>query len=264
MGGCDGGECVTRGMCVTWVGHTHFPHYPPTSPSPVPPPPPQDTGNTFQWDTATRCDSLWGSLCHRDLDPSQEQNDTRGWKHYLAPNFAVGNNRGEQESLPVGCVPTAAVASTTEGRNGVRYRYPIPRYTLPQYTLPTGFSPPTSSRKDMCPEIAYTRKRPVTVLWVKKYRFYKFWPGQASLPYETVQIRIICSPSEDGRKPKGEKHQALAVKGEKHPTCSTEFLKWNPGHTCERRTCYHGATKPLERNHVVFFFFFIIMDAAQT
>ena len=42
--------------------------------------------------------------------------------------------------------------------------------------------------------------------------------GQASRPYETVLIGTISSPSEGGRKPQGENHQALAVKGERHPT----------------------------------------------
>ena len=41
--------------------------------------------------------------------------------------------------------------------------------------------------------------------------------GQASWPYETVPIQTILSPSEGGRKPEGENHQALAVKGERHP-----------------------------------------------
>ena len=45
-------------------------------------------------------------------------------------------------------------------------------------------------------------------------------------------------------KPWGENHQALAVNGEKHPTCNPESES-NPGRSSERRTCYHGATKPL-------------------
>ena len=66
--------------------------------------------------------------------------------------------------------------------------------------------------------------------------------GQASWPYETVPNGTISSPSEGGRKPRGENHQALAVKGERHTTCGLEL---NPGRSGERRTCYHGATKPL-------------------
>ena len=66
--------------------------------------------------------------------------------------------------------------------------------------------------------------------------------GQASRPYETVPIGTISSPSEGGRKPQGENHQALAVKGERHPTRGLEL---NPGHSGERRACYHSATKPL-------------------
>ena len=31
------------------------------------------------------------------------------------------------------------------------------------------------------------------------------------------------------------------MKGERHPTCGPEL---NPGRSGERRTCYHGATKP--------------------
>ena len=38
-----------------------------------------------------------------------------------------------------------------------------------------------------------------------------------------------------------EKSKALAVKGERHPTFSPES---NPGCSSERRTFYHGATKP--------------------
>ena len=64
--------------------------------------------------------------------------------------------------------------------------------------------------------------------------------GQASQPYETVSIGTISSPSEGGKKPQGENHQALAVKGETHPTCGLES---NPGRSGQRRTCYHGATK---------------------
>ena len=52
--------------------------------------------------------------------------------------------------------------------------------------------------------------------------------GQASQPYETVLIGTISSPSEGGRKPKGENHQALAVKGERHPTCGP-VSESNPG-----------------------------------
>ena len=61
--------------------------------------------------------------------------------------------------------------------------------------------------------------------------------GRASRPYEMVPIGTILSPSEGGRKPQGENHQALAVKGERHPTCGLEL---NPGRSNERRTCYHG------------------------
>ena len=43
--------------------------------------------------------------------------------------------------------------------------------------------------------------------------------GQTSQPYETVPIGTISSPSVGGRKPQGEIRQALAVKGERHPTC---------------------------------------------
>ena len=59
-------------------------------------------------------------------------------------------------------------------------------------------------------------------------------------PYEMVPIRTILSPSEGGRKPQGENHQVLAVKGERHPTCGP---KSNPGSSGERRICYHSATK---------------------
>ena len=47
--------------------------------------------------------------------------------------------------------------------------------------------------------------------------------GQASRPYEMVPIGTISSPSEGGRKPRGGNHQALAVKGERHPTCGLEL-----------------------------------------
>ena len=66
--------------------------------------------------------------------------------------------------------------------------------------------------------------------------------GQASQLYEMVPIGTISSPSKGGRKPQGDNHQALAVKGEWHPTCGLE-LESNPGRIGERRTCYHGATK---------------------
>ena len=46
------------------------------------------------------------------------------------------------------------------------------------------------------------------------------------------------------KKTRGENHKALAVKGERHPTCSLES---NQGHSGERRACYHGATKPHNR-----------------
>ena len=51
---------------------------------------------------------------------------------------------------------------------------------------------------------------------------------QASQPNEMVPIRTISSPSEGGRKPGGESHQALAVKDERHPTYSPESES-NPG-----------------------------------
>ena len=57
--------------------------------------------------------------------------------------------------------------------------------------------------------------------------------GPASWPYETVPIGTILSPSEGVRKPRGENHQALAVKGERHPTCGPESES-NPGHSSER------------------------------
>ena len=44
--------------------------------------------------------------------------------------------------------------------------------------------------------------------------------GQASQPYGTVPNGTISSPSDGGRKPRGANHQALAVKGERHPTHS--------------------------------------------
>ena len=42
-------------------------------------------------------------------------------------------------------------------------------------------------------------------------------------PYEIVpiSIRTILSPPNGGRRPKGN-HQALAVKGERHPMCAME------------------------------------------
>ena len=52
--------------------------------------------------------------------------------------------------------------------------------------------------------------------------------GQAIRPYEMVPIRTILSPSEGGRKSPGENHQALAVNGERHPTCDPESES-NPG-----------------------------------
>ena len=71
------------------------------------------------------------------------------------------------------------------------------------------------------------------------------WPGK---PYETVPVRIrrISSPSNGGRKCLREKHQALAVKGKRHPNygmksnpgCSRQDL--NTGCSCERLTSYHG------------------------
>ena len=59
--------------------------------------------------------------------------------------------------------------------------------------------------------------------------------GQASWPYETVPIGTNLSPSEGGRKSRGENHQVLAVKGERHPTCGPESES-NPGRSGERRT----------------------------
>ena len=46
--------------------------------------------------------------------------------------------------------------------------------------------------------------------------------GRANWPYETVPSRTILRPSEGGRKPRGKNHQALAVEGERHPTCGRE------------------------------------------
>ena len=73
------------------------------------------------------------------------------------------------------------------------------------------------------------------------------WPCKP-WSYETVPIRIrtILSPSNGGRKCHREKHQALAVKGERHPNygmksnpgCSRQDL--NTGCSGERLTSYHG------------------------
>ena len=70
--------------------------------------------------------------------------------------------------------------------------------------------------------------------------------GQASQPYEMVPIGTISSPSEGGRKPQGENHHVLAVKGERHLTYSPES-ELNPVRSGERQTCYHGATKESRR-----------------
>ena len=67
-----------------------------------------------------------------------------------------------------------------------------------------------------------------------------FTSPRTSQPYETVPIGIILSPSDGGRKHQGENHQALAVKGERHPTCSLEL---NAGHSGEKQLWYHSATK---------------------
>ena len=66
--------------------------------------------------------------------------------------------------------------------------------------------------------------------------------GQARQPYEMVASGTILSPSEGGRKPQGENHQALAVKCERYPTCGTEL---NPGisHSSSQDS-NSGATKP--------------------
>ena len=54
--------------------------------------------------------------------------------------------------------------------------------------------------------------------------------------FQLEQFRALLRVEEN---PEG-KHQVLAVNGERHPTCGSEL---NPGHSGERRTCYHGATK---------------------
>ena len=77
---------------------------------------------------------------------------------------------------------------------------------------------------------------------------------QDSWSYEMVPSGTILGPSECGRKPQGENHQVLAMKCERHPTCSPELNPGisrssshdsNSGCSGERGTCYHGATKPL-------------------
>ena len=54
--------------------------------------------------------------------------------------------------------------------------------------------------------------------------------------FQSEQFRTLLRLEEN---PKG-KTKALAVKGERHPTCS---LDSNPGRNGERQTCHHGATK---------------------
>ena len=79
-----------------------------------------------------------------------------------------------------------------------------------------------------------------TDIHIKKGKKPLFYITQAGWLYETVPIGTILSPSECGRKPQGENHQALAVKGERHPTCDEES---NPD--CSGGKCgYHGAAKP--------------------
>ena len=75
--------------------------------------------------------------------------------------------------------------------------------------------------------------------------------GQASRPYEMVPVGTISRSSEGGRKPRGKNHQALAVKGERHPTCSQES---NPDFSGEKQTCYHGTTKPLRDITIIIVF----------
>ena len=93
-------------------------------------------------------------------------------------------------------------------------------------------------------DVNITCKRSLSKKVMVKPLFYvtqnKFWPGQLALWDGPNQNNF--EPSEGGRKPQGENHQALAVKGERHPICSPE---WNIGRSSERWTCYHGATKPL-------------------
>ena len=99
----------------------------------------------------------------------------------------------------------------------------------------------------------YWSRSHISSVWIDHYvPHIKVWPGQ---PYETVPIRIrtISNPSNSERKPLWENHQALAVKGEAHSTCSTELnpdcsgQDSNPGHSRERRTHYHSTTKPHTR-----------------
>ena len=68
--------------------------------------------------------------------------------------------------------------------------------------------------------------------------------GQATWPYETVPIRTISNTSEGGRKPQGENHQALDVKGERYPTCGLESES-NPGCSSERLLLGTGSVEDL-------------------
>ena len=65
--------------------------------------------------------------------------------------------------------------------------------------------------------------------------------GQVSRPNEMVPIRTISTPSEGGRKPQGENHQALAVKGEDIP---------HVAHCLSQTQYYHGATRYLPTVYV--------------
>ena len=77
------------------------------------------------------------------------------------------------------------------------------------------------------------------------------WPGHPQ-SNETVLIRIrtILIPSNGGKKLPRENHQALTVKGKRHPTHGTES---NPDCSSEdlnlglssRQTCFRDITKPL-------------------
>ena len=69
--------------------------------------------------------------------------------------------------------------------------------------------------------------------WGFSFRQHHFWNGKLILHhpeqvlarpvhYEMIPIRTILSLSEGRRKPQRENYQALAVKGERHPTCGPE------------------------------------------
>ena len=132
-------------------------------------------------------------ICLKHLDPEPPRTVTKVKKELFTP---------EKESPPGDIVKPEIPDTPPE----------VVRDSIPA-SLPTVFVMNTA--KQVCS--SSVKVKPPSHVTSPRTSF-----GQDIWPYEMVPSGTISSPSAGERKPQGENHQALAVKGIRHPTCGPE------------------------------------------